>query len=100
MKSDYDRYREQEKQRAATESIERQDARFAQTYLRQVVEAFRAGREYPNLDKIRRDFYKIAKNNLGMSVKGAKAWASLQVEEARRLGAAQIDAESSGSPEA
>jgi hypothetical protein len=85
------------KQRPAPASIENQDARFAESTLRLFVEAIRAGRELPNRDTVHRHFYQTAKINKHWSEKGAKAWASLQVEELRRTAVAVIDAESHGS---
>jgi hypothetical protein len=85
------------KQRPAPASIENQDARFAESTLRLFVEAIRAGRELPNRDTVHRHFYQAAKINKNWSEKGAKAWASLQVEELRRTAVAVIDAESHGS---
>ena len=85
------------KQRPAPESIEKQDARFAESTLRLFVEAIRAGRELPNRDTVHKHFYQAAKIIKKWSEKGAKAWASLQVEELRRTAIAVIDAESHGS---
>jgi hypothetical protein len=85
------------KQRLAPESIEKQDARFAESTLRLFVEAIRAGRELPNRDTVHKHFYHAAKIMKKWSEKGAKAWASLQVEELRRTAIAVIDAESNGS---
>ena len=82
---------------SATESVEKQDARFAESTLRLFIEAIRAGREIPNRDEIHRHFYQAAKIIKGMSEKGAKAWASLQVEELRRTAVAAIETESNGS---
>jgi hypothetical protein len=85
------------KQGPASESIEKQDARFAESTLRLFVEAIRAGRELPNRDTVHKHFYQAAKTIKKWSEKGAKAWASLQVEELRRTAVAVIDAESHGS---
>ena len=85
------------KQRSAPESIETQDARFAESTLRLFVEAIRAGRELPNRDTVHKHFYQAAKIIKKWSEKGAKAWASLQVEELRRTAVAVIEAESPGS---
>ena len=85
------------KQRPSPESVEKQDARFAESTLRLFIEAFRAGRELPSRDTVHRHFYETAKVTKNMSEKGAKAWASLQVEELRRTAVAVIDAESNGS---
>ena len=89
---------EGENKRSATERIEKQDARFAESTLRLFVEALRAGRDIPNRDTVHKHFYHAAKIVKNMSEKGAKAWASLQVEELRRTAVAQIEAESNGSP--
>ena len=85
------------KQRPATESIEQQDARFAESTLRLFIEAIRAGRELPNRETVHKYFYEGAKITKKWSEKGAQAWASLQVEELRRSAVAQLAAESSGS---
>ena len=85
------------KQRPAPASIEKQDARFAESALRLFVEAIRAGRELPNRDTVHRHFYQAAKVDKKWSEKGAKAWASLQVEELRRTAVAVVDAELHGS---
>ena len=85
------------KQRSAPESIEKKDARFAESTLRLFVEAIRAGRELPNRNIVHKHFYQAAKIMKKWSEKGAKAWASLQVEELRRMAVAVIDAESHGS---
>jgi hypothetical protein len=73
------------------------EERFAESTLRLFIEAFRAGRELPNRDTVHKHFYEAAKVTRKMSEKGAKAWASLQVEELRRTAVAVIDAESNGS---
>ena len=88
---------EKKRRRPATESIERQDARFAESTLRLFIEAIRAGRELPNRDTVHKHFYETAKVTKKMSEKGAKAWASLQVEELRRAAVARLDAESNDS---
>jgi hypothetical protein len=85
------------KQRPAPDSIEKQDARFAASTLQLFIEAFRAGRDLPNRDTVHRHFYEAAKVSKKWSEKGAKAWASLQVEELRRTAVAQLEAESNGS---
>ena len=85
------------KQTPASESIETQDARFAESTVRRFVEAIRAGRELPNRDTVHKHFYHAAKIIKKWSEKGAKAWASLQVEELRRTAVAVIAAESNGS---
>ena len=85
------------KQRPATESLEQQDARFAESTLRLFVEAIRAGRELPNRDTVHKYFYEGAKITKKWSEKGAQAWASLQVEELRRTAVALLNAESNGS---
>ena len=84
-------------QTPASESIETQDARFAESTVRRFVEAIRAGRELPNRDTVHKHFYQAAKIVKKWSEKGAKAWASLQVEELRRTAVAVIAAESNGS---
>jgi len=81
-------------QRPATESLEQQDARFAESTLRLFVDAIRAGRELPNRDTVHKYFCERAKITKKWSEKGAQAWASLQVEELRRTAVARIDAES------
>ena len=86
-----------EKQAPASESIETQDARFAESTVRRFVEAIRAGRELPNRGSVHKHFYHAAKIIKKWSEKGAKAWASLQVEELRRAAVAVIAAESNGS---
>ena len=48
---------EKKRRRPATESIETQDARFAESTLRLFVDAFRAGRELPNRDTVHKHFY-------------------------------------------
>jgi len=83
--------------RPATESLEQQDARFAESTLRLFVEAFRAGRDLPNRDTVHKYFYERAKITKKWSEEGAKAWASLQVEELRRTAVAQLEAESNDS---
>jgi hypothetical protein len=88
------------KHRLAPERIETQDARFAASTLRRFVDAIRAGREIPNRNKIHRHFYKRAKIIKQMSEKGAKAWASLQVEDLRRTAVAELETELNGSTEA
>src|ERR1700687_5319560 len=88
---------EKKRRRPATESIETQDARFAESTLRLFMEALRAGRELPNRDTVHKRFYETAKVTKKMSEKGAKAWASLQVEELRRAAVARLDVESNGS---
>jgi hypothetical protein len=85
------------RQKAEPESVEKQDARFAESTLRLFIEAFRAGQELPNRDTVHKHFYEAAKVTRKMSEKGARAWASLQVEELRRTAVAVIDAESDGS---
>ena len=81
--------------RAAPESIEQQEARFAASTLRLFIDAFRAGQELPNRDTVHKHFYEAAKVTKKWSDKGNQAWASLQVEELRRTAVARIDAESS-----
>ena len=76
------------------ESIETQDARFAASTLRLFLDAIRAGRELPNRDTVHKHFYDAAKVTKNWSDKGARAWASLQVEELRRTAVAQLEAES------
>jgi hypothetical protein len=83
-----------QKRRPAPESIETQDARFAASTLRLFVDAIRAGRELPNRDSVHKHFYEAAKVAKNWSDKGARAWASLQVEELRRTAVAQLEAES------
>jgi hypothetical protein len=85
------------KQTPASDSIETQDARFAESTVQRFVEAIRAGRELPNRDTVHKHFYQAAKIVKKWSDKGAKAWASLQVEELRRTAVAVIAAESNGS---
>ena len=85
------------KQTPASESIETQDAKFAESTVRRFVEAIRAGRELPDRPTVHKHFYHAAKIIKKWSEKGAKAWASLQVEELRRTAVAVIDAESDGS---
>ena len=85
---------EKKRRRPATESIETQDARFAESTLRLFVDAIRAGRELPNRDTVHKHFYDAAKVTKNWSDKGARAWASLQVEELRRTAVAQLEAES------
>jgi hypothetical protein len=85
------------KQTPASESIETQDARFAESTVRRFVEAIRAGRELPDRPTVHKHFYHAAKIIKKWSEKGAKAWASLQVEELRRTAVAVIAAESNGS---
>jgi hypothetical protein len=85
------------RQKPEPESAEKRDARFAESTLRLFIEAFRAGRELPNRDTVHKHFYEAAKVTRKMSEKGARAWASLQVEELRRTAVAVIDAESNGS---
>jgi len=85
------------KQTPAPDSIETQDARFAESTVRRFVEAIRAGRELPNRDTVHKHFYHAAKTVNKWSDKGAKAWASLQVEELRRTAVAVIAAESNSS---
>ena len=82
------------KQRPAPESIETKDARFVASTLQLFIEAFRAGRELPNRDTVHKHFYDAAKVTKNWSDKGARAWASLQVEELRRTAVAQLEAES------
>jgi hypothetical protein len=82
------------RRRPAPESIETQDARFAESTLRLFVDAIRAGRELPNRDTVHKHFYQAAKVTKNWSDKGARAWASLQVEELRRTAVAQLEAES------
>ena len=83
-------------QRPATESLEQQDVRFAESTLRLFVDAIRAGRELPNRDTVHKYFSERAKITKKWSEKGAQAWASLQVEELRRTAIAQLEAESNG----
>ena len=64
--------------RPATESLEQQDARFAESTLRLFVEAFRAGRDLPNRDTVHKYFYERAKITKKWSEEGVKAWASLK----------------------
>jgi hypothetical protein len=84
------------KQTPASESIEAQDAQFAESTVQRFVEAIRAGRELPNRDTVHKHFYHAAKIVKKWSEKGAKAWASLQVEELRRTAVAVIAAETNG----
>ena len=51
----------------------------------------------PDRDSVHKHFYHAAKIIKKWSEKGAKAWASLQVEELRRTAVAVIAAESNGS---
>ena len=85
------------KPRAAPESIEQQEARFAASTLRLFIDAFRAGQELPNRDTVHKHFYEAAKVTKKWSDRGNQAWASLQVEELRRTAVAQLEAESSSS---
>jgi hypothetical protein len=85
------------RQKPEPESVEKKDARFVESTLRLFIEAFRAGRDLPNRDTVHKHFYEAAKVTRKMSEKGARAWASLQVEELRRTAVAAIDAESDGS---
>ena len=82
------------KPRVAPESIEQREARFAASTLRLFVDAIRAGRELPNRDSVHKHFYEAAKVAKNWSDKGARAWASLQVEELRPTAVAQLEAES------
>ena len=84
------------RQKSEPESVEKKDARFVESTLRLFIEAFRAGRDLPNRDTVHKHFYEAAKVTRKMSEKGARAWASLQVEELRRTAVAAIDAESDG----
>ena len=69
----------------------RTDAAYIESIRQLFVKAARSGRTLPDLRQIHRDYHRFAKTTRGMSETGAKAWASVQLEETRRLAVALME---------
>ncbi len=73
-----------------TPDLQRENDEYLESTTKLFMAALRSGKDLPNRQKVHRHLTQAARALKGWSEKGSSAWATMQIEDARRAAVARI----------